>query len=633
MFKSITTKLIALILAAVIPMVLVISYTSYKYASSLIMKKTKQQAELLLKNTEYRINMRITPIEKIPAGLAANLPDTQKDLEALMLRVLYNNPDAYGMAAAFEPHTFAPDKVRYAPYVFYDKGVIKLTHLDSAKYNYPQSDWYKRPKLTHIPVWSEPYFDTGGGNALMSTYSYPIYKKSRFYGVTTVDVTLDDLAEVIRSIRVLKSGYAFLISADGMVMVHPDKAIVMKENILNDHRPEFAPIADMIREHFRESAEKSYETATDMIWCSRISSTGWYVGVVFPKSELFAPVRSLNATLLSVSIAGCFVILLLIVFISRRVTVGIKGLSASAERIAGGDLQTAVHLNGDRDEVGRLSQAFESMRTSLINYIENLRKTEGEKQKIESELSIAREIQMSILPKTFPPFPERHDIDIYASMRPAKEVGGDLYDFYFLDDKKLCFLVGDVSGKGVPASLFMAVAKTFIKAVAETESSPGEVFTRVNRELAVGNDSCMFVTVFMGVLDIAAGTLTYANAGHNPPAMISGRGVRLIENYEGDDSVIHPPLGAFADVEYPTFSMEMKVGEKLFLYTDGVTEAMNVNRELYSEKRLVDLLLDNTAKTPEKTIKTVLLAVDDFAGEVEQHDDITMLCLLLKQHI
>jgi len=611
MFNSIASKLITLIFAAILPMIFGITYFSYKYSSSLLIEKAERQAELQLQNTEYIINIRTVPIQKIPAGVAANLPDTPEKLEALIVRTLDDNQDIFGMAAAFEPNSFIKERKLYSPYVYKDKGKTIISNLDTDDYNYPEQEWYKTPKLKHEATWSEPYYDKGGGNIMMSTYSYPLYQNSSFKGVVTADISLEDLTTLIRRIKILETGYAFLISKQGMVMAHSDDALVMSSKKLS--------FTNIILSN-KNSSASSIETDKNIVWFKQMKSTGWYAGVVFPKNELFAPVYKLNYILMLISISCAGVILLAITLISKTVTSGMKDLADSASNIANGHFDTPMQAQKGNDELSKLSESFETMRKSLIEYIENLRITENAKQKIENELTIAKDIQLGLLPKIFPPFPDRDDVDIYASMSPAREVGGDLYDFYFLDENKLCLLIGDVSGKGVPASLFMAVSKTLIKAVADKNVTAGNIFTKVNSELADENDNCMFVTAFIGIIDIQTGEMSYANAGHNPPILVTGSEVNTIE------SDLKPPLGAFDSVKYDTFHTKLNINDKLFLYTDGVTEAMNSKNEEYTTDKLLKLLSEMKDNSSKLIIESVTTSVKEHVKDAEQHDDITMLC-------
>ena len=244
-----------------------------------------------------------------------------------------------------------------------------------------------------------------------------------------------------------------------------------------------------------------------------------------------------------------------------------------------------------------------------------------EKERMEEALKLAHDIQMSIVPKIFPPFPERNEFDIFATLVPAKEVGGDLYDFFFIDDDHLCFAVGDVSGKGVPASLFMAVTKTLFKATAVNGGTPGEILARLNTEICRNNESCMFVTLFCGILDIRTGQVDYSNGGHNPPYYLHPSGVSLLENTGGR------ALGLVERSPYSSGRMILGPGEALLLYTDGVTEAMDPSDTLYSDQRLERFLDHNRGSSPRQIISDLVSDVRQFAGEAPQSDDITALAL------
>ncbi|HXV83208.1 MAG TPA: GAF domain-containing SpoIIE family protein phosphatase [Candidatus Binatia bacterium] len=245
-----------------------------------------------------------------------------------------------------------------------------------------------------------------------------------------------------------------------------------------------------------------------------------------------------------------------------------------------------------------------------------------EKERMEETLKLAHEIQMSMVPKIFPPFPDRNEFDIFATLAPAKEVGGDLYDFFFIDKDHLCFAVGDVSGKGVPASLFMAVTKTLFKTTAGNGGTPGEILARLNTEICRDNDSCMFVTLFCGILDIRSGQVDYSNGGHNLPYYLRQDGVSPLENAGGR------ALGLVEQSSYASGRMVLGPGEALLLYTDGVTEAMDLNETLYSDQRLERFLARNRGSSPRQITGDLVSDVRRFAGGAAQSDDITVLALL-----
>jgi sigma-B regulation protein RsbU (phosphoserine phosphatase) len=275
-----------------------------------------------------------------------------------------------------------------------------------------------------------------------------------------------------------------------------------------------------------------------------------------------------------------------------------------------------------KDEIGKLAESFIEMKQTLQRYLKDLKETTASKERIESELKIAHEIQMSMIPKTFPPFPDRPEFDIYATLVPAREVGGDFYDFFFIDDQRLCFAIGDVSGKGVPASLFMALTKTMFRATGGRQNATAElILSRLNGEICRDNDSCMFVTAFCAVLDVRTGQLEYSNAGHNLPYLLSDGAVTALPNPGG------MALGVTDSAKFSAGRIVLKPGDRLVLYTDGVTEAMDRDDELFSEGRLETTLRGVNSLSSKEVIERVVKEVQRFSTGAPQSDDITMLVL------
>ena len=277
------------------------------------------------------------------------------------------------------------------------------------------------------------------------------------------------------------------------------------------------------------------------------------------------------------------------------------------------------------DEIGVLAGSFSNMMGEIDEYMVNLATVTADKERISTELNVATQIQASMLPCIFPAFPDRDEFDIYATMLPAKEVGGDFYDFFLVDHDHLAVVMADVSGKGVPAALFMVIAKTLIKNRAQLGHTPAEVFTAVNNQLCENNEAGLFVTAWMGILDINTGEFAFANAGHNPPLLKRASG-----EYEYLRTRPGFVLAGMEGVRYRQGSMILESGDMLYLYTDGVTEGTNSENELYGEDRL--LAVANRCKDcdPQTLLPAVKADIDQFVGEAPQFDDITMLSLKIK---
>ena len=273
-------------------------------------------------------------------------------------------------------------------------------------------------------------------------------------------------------------------------------------------------------------------------------------------------------------------------------------------------------------EAGELSRAFGKMAVDIERYIGNLTKVTAEKERIGAELDVATHIQKSMLPCIFPAFPDRREFEIYATMDPAKEVGGDFYDFFMVDERHLAIVMADVSGKGVPAALFMVIGKTLIKDHTVPGADLGAVFTRVNDLLCESNSEGLFVTAFEGVLDLVTGEFNYVNAGHELPLIC-----RANENYAVHKIRPGFVLAGMEGMRYRAGSITLAPGDKVFQYTDGVTEATDASNELYGMERLERVLNANRDKVPAELLPAIKADIDRFAGEAPQFDDITMLCL------
>jgi sigma-B regulation protein RsbU (phosphoserine phosphatase) len=299
----------------------------------------------------------------------------------------------------------------------------------------------------------------------------------------------------------------------------------------------------------------------------------------------------------------------------------IRKLTKAVANVQGNDLD--FHWDMDTgDETQVLADSFRSLTERMKTYIENIQRITAERERIGAELNVAAQIQADMLPCIFPPFPDKKGIDIYAHMAPAKEVGGDFYDFFLLDDDHLALVMADVSGKGVPAALFMVISKTLIKDHAQITRSPKVILEKVNNILMENNAEEMFVTVWLGIMEISTGKITAANAGHEYPVVRGADGsFTLIKDKHG---IV---VGAMEDIKYRQYEMEIEPGGCLFLYTDGIPEATNEQEEMFGTGRMLDALNQDPNASPEKLLSNVMTSVNAFVGSASQFDDMTMLAM------
>ena len=348
---------------------------------------------------------------------------------------------------------------------------------------------------------------------------------------------------------------------------------------------------------------------------------------ILDMSEVRAYLNSflINMLLISFAIIG-ITIILYIIFVRKMVTKPVGELTAFTQEITKTGTFENQHIDiKTGDEIESLSQSFNFMLAELENYIANLSKVTAEKERIGAELDIAKHIQASMLPCIFPAFPERKEFDIYATMEPAKEVGGDFYDFFMVDDTHLAIVMADGSGKGVPAALFMVIGKTLIKDHTTPGRDLGKVFTEVNQLLCESNSEELFITAFEGVLDLVTGEFVYVNAGHEMPFICKAGGD--FEPYKIRAGFV---LAGMEGMKYRAGSTRLEPGDKIFQYTDGVTEATNLKNELYGMNRLGAILNKVKGGTPNDILPAIKKDIDEFVGDADQFDDITMLCLEYK---
>ncbi|PLX87665.1 MAG: hypothetical protein C0614_02860 [Desulfuromonas sp.] len=479
------------------------------------------------------------------------------------------------------------------------------------------------------------------------------FKKFRSWGWTLVAVvdisdieaivsqrmteTIGTLKESLRQINLPGNGRIALLEGNGNVLISP---LLENENPA-DFRP--ADLLKKIKSHLATSAtplELQLAMAGNpqesvQAYASYFKPFDWYVTVLIPQQALTQPVKELLLRQGGM-VGGIFLVGLLITLsFAQRLSQPLLRLSHFVQRIphdnlAGQEIDvTPLQAISDsrKDEVGQLATSFNEMVVELQQSVRQLVETTALRERLEGELNIARKIQLGILPKEFPPYPNRKEFDLFATLRPAREVGGDLYDFFFIDDRHLCFTLGDVSDKGMPAAMFMVFTRTLIKTLAPQLPTPGAIMARVNDLLCAENPNTMFVTLIIGILDTETGLVEYANAGHNPP-------LHLTPQPEGKflPRTSGPVAGGFPHLRYQNLTLQLQPGESMALYTDGVTEATNAGEKMFGNERLAEVMVQNAQKPPESQVEATLDAVNAFVAKAPQYDDIAMLVLCYHGH-
>jgi sigma-B regulation protein RsbU (phosphoserine phosphatase) len=627
MFKSVTSRLIFWITATTVLLFSLAAFYAYRTARDQAILDAERRAVLIAEAEASQVEEVLRSAEEGARLLASTLGHTSAsntELERVIRAFVEGNPRVYGSTIAANPKT----RGLYSPYFY--KGPTGITRADLATpaYDYPAQEWYSGAAKAGAPRWSEPYFDEGGGNVVMVTYTVPVFidaSKDSFAGVVTADIALEWLGQSIATQSLQGSEYAMVLSRRGDVLAHPDQDVqktttdaLQKGERKIDLRAR--AVADrMLRgERAFEPFEDPYLGRMVRAVLRPVGGADWSIAVVFPEETLLVDARRLARLNFAIVAAALLALGLVVTAISKRVTRPLRDLASSAERMATGDLNTALPATSSNDEIGTLNRAFHHMRDSLKEYIRNLEITTREKERHESELKIARDIQMHLLP------PDRADsrppaaYHLAASLIPARQVGGDLYD-HFLVDRKLWFMVGDVSGKGVGAALFMARAMTMLRAAAGPAAGPKEILSKVNRGLCHQNNGATFVSLFAAVLDLTTGSLIHASAGHDPPVIISGIDSRFLRTEGG------PVLGLIEEAEYVEEKTNLNPGDTLVVYTDGVTEAMDLDSRLFSGERILESVRVNGSRSSSDVLDSLLASVRAFAGDAPQSDDITVM--------
>ena len=590
--------------------------------ASQILDKTSLRVEGILNRVEVASNMT--------KWLVSRHPDKADSMFVYSRSMLANNPDFYNCSIAFEPYYFK-DKGRYfSAYTKHIGDSLRTIQGGSDSYQYFFTDWYLMSTLLDKPSWTEPYMDLDvatNTSEMVTSYCQTIKNKDgQKIGVINTSLSISWLSNTISATKPYPNSYSIMIGRGGTYFVHPDSTKITRQTIFTQtlEHPDTAMVA---LGHAMQRGEEgmkhmNIDGKDCYVFYKPLGNTGCSMAIVCPEKDIFGGFDRLRRSVMAIVITGLLLMLFLFIRIITRELSPLRRLAHEAETIASGHFDAELPNFERIDEIGQLSQSFGNMQQSLVKYIEELKETTAEKASIESDLRIANGIQMGMLPENFPTRGDRDDVQLYASLTPAKDVGGDLFDFYFRDDK-LFFCIGDVSGKGVPASLFMAVTRAVFRTTSAHESKPDRIVSVMNQMIADMNKTNMFVTLFVGVLDLPTGMLHYSNAGHDAPLLV-GAGVGELPC----DSNI--PVGVMPDWDYTLQEAQIYTNTTIFLFTDGLTEATSADFKLFDMERVNDVAVKALAQQqqePQQLISLMTEAVHQFVGDAEQSDDLTMMAI------
>ena len=511
--------------------------------------------------------------------------------------------------------------------------------------------WYKAAQDAGELTFTDVEIDRATGD-LCVTCTQPIYGPGgELVAVVSGDLFLDQMQQIVRD-SAADGGFLAVVNQSGHVILSPEEEGVFQ--VQNSARAsdlresENSELAALVSDALRGNTDVRRLTI-DGQSCYAVGApmetVGWTLIAVFSEEAASQPTRMLRESYVEIegeatalyrdksAAAKQTIILILLclmavfctaaLILSKRIVRPLNDITRRISELREGDLEFRMD-NAYRtgDEIQVLAESFAAISHKTLQYVDQVRQVTAEKERISTELALATRIQADMLPNIYPAFPDRRDFDIYAVMDPAKEVGGDFYDFFLIDDDHLCMVIADVSGKGVPAALFMMASRIILANNAKSGKSPAQILTETNATICANNREEMFVTVWLGILELSTGLLTAANAGHEYPVLKTPEG--KFELYKDKHGFV---IGGMDGVKYREYTLTLEPGAKLFVYTDGVPEATDDMDGLFGTERMLAALNSAPAASPEGVLKNMRKAVDEFVGGAEQFDDLTMLCL------
>ena len=592
------------------------------HRATTILDRTSLQVEGILNRVEVATNMTVWLVQRHP-----NVADSMFVYSEGTLR---NNPDFYSCSIAFEPYYFKEYGRYFSAYSKYEGDSIRTLQGGSDNYQYFFMDWYLMPTLLGHPCWTDPYMDLDAPTntyEMVTTYCQAIKnKQGAVIGVINTSLSINWLSQTISAVKPYPNSYSIMIGRGGTYFVHPDSTKITRQTIFTQTMLEPDTALTALGHAMQRGEEGMRRMVIDgkdsYVFYKPLGKTGCSMAIVCPESDIFGGFNRLRHTVMGIVFVGLLVMLCVFINVITRELKPLHRLAREAETIASGNFDAELPDFERTDEIGQLSHSFGYMQQSLVRYIDELKLTTAQKASIESELNVASNIQMSMLPSVFP---NREGLDMHASMTPAKEVGGDLYG-YLLKGDNLYFCVGDVSGKGVPASLFMAQVTRLFRTLANQQMAPADICTHMNEALSGDeNPTNMFVTMFVGMVNLQSGHLKVCNAGHNPPVIGGGEHhgefLQMLPNF---------PIGVLPGLEFQGEEIDTIKGRALFLYTDGLNEAENREHEQFGDDQLLSILRNTHFESAQQVVETLYNEVQRHRDGADPNDDLTMMCLRMQ---
>ena len=570
-------------------------------------------------------------------NVSTSLDSPERVLEALEKEIKLNNY-IEGYSMSFEPGYYPQYERWFEAYMHRDYDHAR--NIGSADHDYLNKEWYIKGKETKNGYWTDPFFDEAGQNGYLCSFVMPIYdQRDSLAGVLAGDMSLEWLVKQLQDINhesyhygvlpfdVWKDAYfySFIVSNDGTYIAHPDSQRIMKSNVfsyIDQENEEDMNVVLDITKRKRGKATLTIDGVWADVYYAPMEAADWAMAIVVPQRAYIYPALVLIGLMLFFTLIGLTVIYYRCRSNIRQTVSPLGTLARSANEVAKGNFDTPLPVIDHQDEIGNLRDSFAAMRQSLEDYIENIKQNTAKEAVVNHDLKVAWNIQKSMIPKKNAIFSERSDIDLYGYLKPAKSVGGDLYD-YFIRNDKLFFCIGDVSGKGIPAALVMVVVHYIFRIVSERYTNPKNIVEGMNEFMSAENKSSMFCTFFLGVLNLKTHELKYCNAGHELPVLINSEATMVPVDH-------NLPLGLIGGKSFKAGKMQLSPGDVLLLCTDGLKEAINEEKEIFGKERIIASLQKVVAQGPADVKACIHQLVDDagdFVKDAPQADDLTLLAI------
>ena len=658
--QSLANRLSLRIMAVLIVMSAIIMFIIFDVTKDTMTREVETRYEGVVQHANEKIRGVLSDVYTAAIN---NIVDIERDiddpdmLQADLEHMVRINPYMSSCRLIFEPDFYPQLGHNYEIYAWRDSAdVVKGKQMNENHPDYLVHAWYKDAFMGEGNVWTPPYFDRASSLQLTTTYLTHFHdKKGRKVGMLGADVSLQWLRERQRRVdnevheryekEFTQKSYCFIIDKDGTYLIHPDESRVLKRKFQDITAVDGQKIGEeaarkMLTDDNGGFTQINNDGVMSTMFYSHVKYADWTIVKIVPNEIINHNGNLLASILLVVFFVGLTIIFILC---HRFLVTNLRPLKrfvTAANQVAQGNFDIELP-DVKSQEIDALRTAFSDMEVSLTRYIGELKETTDSKQaveqelkdttdtkeRMEQELKVASDLQMQMLPKTYPPFPERTDIDIFGEVVTAKEVGGDLFDF-FIRDEMLFFSIGDAAGKGVPAALVMAITRSMFRAASMIYTSPKQIVESMNRTVCQSNDSFLFVTLFMGVIDLTTGKLRYSNAGHEPP-MLVGSHTRLL----GVDNNI--PLGLRSDWTYSEQETMLMPGTTLFLYTDGFTEAETADKRRYGRDRMSMEAIRLAGKRFDARtfVREIRKTERTFVNYIPQNDDISLLAIKYRGNV